>query len=299
MSAISGANTPKGSSSEHRDGWYYGDEDDGIILQPMSMKEFLKMEEAAQQQQLNAQDLKKEIGDIAARKSEVAGVMHSEVDLGDEKKTREEDSEDGEEIYQTTDVYEAELAGAMGQLEVGGGGKTAWDASNLPPPPPPPNAASPGVVPEVRGDTRDAALAQHRFPRFVEGKQYSYFNLKVVFDPKKTGFESSKTFRAPPGSLIAGRYEVDEVLGTAAFSTALQCVDLSLDDEEDEDAWVCLKVIKEGKDFFDQSLDEIKLLQYVPFDCLYLPLFAAFIPPDNLTSLSFPPPISLSPSGLI
>ena len=87
-----------------------------------------------------------------------------------------------------------------------------------------------------------------------------------MFDPKKTGFENSKTFWAPPGSLIAGRYEVDEILGTAAFSTALQCVDLSIEDdghEENDDAWVCLKVIKEGKDFFDQSLDEIKLLQYI------------------------------------
>jgi serine/threonine protein kinase len=29
------------------------------------------------------------------------------------------------------------------------------------------------------------------------------------------------------------------------------------------DQWVCLKVIKHSKDYFDQALDEIKLLQYI------------------------------------
>ena len=61
--------------------------------------------------------------------------------------------------------------------------------------------------------------------------------------------------------MIAGKYEVDSVLGTAAFSTALQCVDHHATDPEQQ--WVCLKVIKNSKDFFDQSLDEIKLLQYI------------------------------------
>ena len=44
----------------------------------------------------------------------------------------------------------------------------------------------------------------------------------MIFDPYRTGFEESKNFTAPKGSVIAGRYEVDEVLGQAAFSTALQ-----------------------------------------------------------------------------
>jgi dual specificity tyrosine-phosphorylation-regulated kinase 2/3/4 len=48
----------------------------------------------------------------------------------------------------------------------------------------------------------------------------------------------------------------------AAFSTAWQCVDLNATDGNGNE-WVCLKVIKNSKDFFDQSLDEIKLLQYI------------------------------------
>eukprot|EP00606_Chrysophyceae_sp_TOSAG23-5_P000624 GSChrysophyteH2.ASY1.ANO1.806.1 assembled CDS len=101
-----------------------------------------------------------------------------------------------------------------------------------------------------------------------DGVPQSYFNLKVIFEPYQTGFQDSQNFDPPPGTIIAGRFEVcvDEVLGTAAFSTALQCADL-LAEERDEDTWVCLKVIKYGKDYFDQSLDEIKLLQYINSHC--------------------------------
>jgi serine/threonine protein kinase len=44
-------------------------------------------------------------------------------------------------------------------------------------------------------------------------------------------------------------------LGSAAFSKAVHCVDLN------DGSLVCIKIIKNNKDFFDQSLDEIKLLR--------------------------------------
>lgn len=59
------------------------------------------------------------------------------------------------------------------------------------------------------------------------------------------------------GSIVAGRYEVLEYLGAAAFSKAVQCYDLV------GRRHVCIKIIKNNKDFLDQSLDEIKLLQYI------------------------------------
>jgi serine/threonine protein kinase len=102
-------------------------------------------------------------------------------------------------------------------------------------------------------------MGQHRF-QGTDGT-HCFFNLKVIFEPYKTGFEESKDLKHPPGTIIAGRYEVQDVLGSAAFSTALQCQDHAA--EEDEAQYVCLKVIKNNKDFFDQSLDEIKLLQYI------------------------------------
>ena len=94
-----------------------------------------------------------------------------------------------------------------------------------------------------------------------DSKFHSFFNLKVIFDPTRTGFEEVKHFSPVKGAVIAGRYEVSDVLGQAAFSTALQCADLVA--EPNEPQWVCLKVIKNNKDFFDQSMDEIKLLQYI------------------------------------
>ena len=44
-------------------------------------------------------------------------------------------------------------------------------------------------------------------------------------------------------------------MGSAAFSKAVQCLDLHTGES------VCIKIIKNNKDFFDQSLDEIKLLR--------------------------------------
>uniref|UniRef100_A0A7N2MRJ5 Protein kinase domain-containing protein n=1 Tax=Quercus lobata TaxID=97700 RepID=A0A7N2MRJ5_QUELO len=91
----------------------------------------------------------------------------------------------------------------------------------------------------------------------VDSKFLLFFvPTKVILD-LKTGFEEDKNFHVVLNSVIAGRYHVTEYLGSAAFSKAIQAHDLhtGLD--------VCVKIIKNNKDFFDQSLDEIKLLKYV------------------------------------
>jgi serine/threonine protein kinase len=51
--------------------------------------------------------------------------------------------------------------------------------------------------------------------------------------------------------------QILDFLGSAAFSRAVQALDLKTG------MLVCLKIIKNNKDYFDQSLDEIKLLKYV------------------------------------
>ena len=50
--------------------------------------------------------------------------------------------------------------------------------------------------------------------------------LKVVHERGRTGFEEHKDFPIRINSLIAARYQVKEYLGSAAFSKAVQCVDL-------------------------------------------------------------------------
>jgi len=52
-----------------------------------------------------------------------------------------------------------------------------------------------------------------------------------------------------------------EYLGSAAFSKAIWCYDLHTNEE------VCMKIIENNKDYFDQSIDEIKLLRYIKTNC--------------------------------
>lgn len=81
--------------------------------------------------------------------------------------------------------------------------------------------------------------------------------LSVIYEVGRTGFESSKDFDSSPGILVAGRYRIESHLGQAAFSKAVKAVDIHSDQA------VCLKIIKNEKDFVDQSLDEIKILKLI------------------------------------
>ena len=89
------------------------------------------------------------------------------------------------------------------------------------------------------------------------GETLVTFNLPIVHRLHRTGFEEEKDFPVRIGDVVAGRYELTEYLGSAAFSKAVQAVDLDTGDV------VCLKIVKNNKDYFDQSLDEIKLLRYI------------------------------------
>lgn len=97
------------------------------------------------------------------------------------------------------------------------------------------------------------------YPIVCENATFDCYDLKVIFDREKTGFEESKEFQIVINSVIAARYQVVEFLGSAAFSKAIQCLDLVTNQ------MVCLKIIENNKDYVDQSIDEIKLLLYV--DC--------------------------------
>jgi len=90
-----------------------------------------------------------------------------------------------------------------------------------------------------------------------------YFNLPIIYKSHVTGFEPTKDLYLEPGNVVAGQYLVENELGSAAFSTAYRCIDLNSDSSGNGEYHeeVCLKVIKNTKDFFDQSLDEIKILE--------------------------------------
>lgn len=63
------------------------------------------------------------------------------------------------------------------------------------------------------------------------------------------------------GSLVAGRQIFVDNLGSAAFSKTQMCKDIV------NETLVCLKVINNNKDYFDQSMDEIKLLRQLNANC--------------------------------
>jgi serine/threonine protein kinase len=115
------------------------------------------------------------------------------------------------------------------------------------------------------------------YPAELDGIIFDSFNLRVVYERDRTGFEESKDFPIRVNSIVAARYQVLEYIGSAAFSRAVQCLDLQTN------KMVCMKIIKNDKDFLDQSLDEIKVLKLISantdnvddkcclqlFDCFY------------------------------
>lgn len=99
------------------------------------------------------------------------------------------------------------------------------------------------------------------YPAEFDKTIYDCYNLRVVFDREKTGFEETKDFPIVINSIIGGRYQVVEYLGSAAFSKAIQCYDIHTEQ------MVCMKIIENNKDYFDQSIDEIKLLRFITANC--------------------------------
>uniref|UniRef100_A0A2P2QPN6 Uncharacterized protein MANES_07G130000 n=1 Tax=Rhizophora mucronata TaxID=61149 RepID=A0A2P2QPN6_RHIMU len=91
----------------------------------------------------------------------------------------------------------------------------------------------------------------------VQEDDYEVFNLRIIHRKNRTGFEETKDLPIVLNTVIASRYYVTEYIGSAAFSKVVQAHDLHTGID------VCLKIIKNDKDFFDQSLDEIKLLKLV------------------------------------
>ena len=106
-------------------------------------------------------------------------------------------------------------------------------------------------------DIKFPKTTNKHYPVICENTTYDCYDFKVIIDREKTGFEETKEFQIVINSVIAARYQVIEFLGSAAFSKAIQCLDLMTNQ------MVCLKIIENNKDYVDQSIDEIKLLMYV------------------------------------
>ncbi|XP_027330928.1 dual specificity tyrosine-phosphorylation-regulated kinase 4 isoform X2 [Abrus precatorius] len=109
----------------------------------------------------------------------------------------------------------------------------------------------PGIAADGEDATDDELL------KYTQEDEYEVFDLRIIHRKNRTGFEENKELPIVLNTILAGRYYVTEYLGSAAFSRVVQAHDLQTGID------VCLKIIKNDKDFFDQSLDEIKLLKLV------------------------------------
>ena len=86
-------------------------------------------------------------------------------------------------------------------------------------------------------DGSSSALCHPDFPGIrPTGKgemgDLEYFHLPIIFKSHVTGFEPTKDLVLEPGNVVASQYLVESELGSAAFSTAYRCVDLSSDGED-------------------------------------------------------------------
>ncbi|KAK7320597.1 hypothetical protein VNO77_30220 [Canavalia gladiata] len=109
--------------------------------------------------------------------------------------------------------------------------------------------------PEVAADGEDTT--DDELLKYTQEDEYEVFDLRIIHRKNRTGFEENKELPIVLNTVLAGRYYITEYLGSAAFSRVVQAHDLQTGID------VCLKIIKNDKDFFDQSLDEIKLLKLV------------------------------------
>ncbi|XP_059300071.1 uncharacterized protein LOC132052514 [Lycium ferocissimum] len=119
------------------------------------------------------------------------------------------------------------------------------------------SAREEGFGQSLEEDEEAIAVQEQVKQIMAQEEEFETFELKIVHRKNRTGFEEDKSFQVVLNSVIAGRYQVTEYLGSAAFSKAVQAHDLHTGMD------VCVKIIKNNKDFFDQSLDEIKLLKFV------------------------------------
>lgn len=90
------------------------------------------------------------------------------------------------------------------------------------------------------------------------------YQLKVIFDREKTGFEDEREMKIVINEVLAGRFQILSLLGEAQFSKAIEVIDLTSPSQKQR---YCLKMILNNKDYMDQALDEVKLLRYIKVNC--------------------------------
>ncbi|CAI5744737.1 unnamed protein product [Peronospora destructor] len=133
----------------------------------------------------------------------------------------------------------------------------------------------------------DAAGSESSEGEDGEPKEYEVYKLRIIREKNRTGFEPNQDWRPRAGTVIGNRYkvgngkkttgrllynvegvlyqcgflQVEMAIGEAVFSRTYKCIDTTTDEV------VCLKIIKNNKEYFDQGVDEIRILEYIDHNC--------------------------------
>ena len=86
------------------------------------------------------------------------------------------------------------------------------------------------------------------------------YDLKLIYDREKTGYEEEREMPIVINEVLAGRYQILSLLGQAQFSKAIEVKDLASSNQKQR---YCFKMILSNKDYLGQAFDEIKLLRYI------------------------------------
>ncbi|KAK6121887.1 hypothetical protein DH2020_044371 [Rehmannia glutinosa] len=111
--------------------------------------------------------------------------------------------------------------------------------------------------PEAAANEESGAISDELLIYDTKEDDYEIFNLRIIHRKNRTGFEENKEFPIVINKHHSGSILCYGISRIRAFSKVVQAHDLYSGMD------VCLKIIKNDKDFFDQSLDEIKLLKFV------------------------------------
>lgn len=114
---------------------------------------------------------------------------------------------------------------------------------------------------EDAGDVDEDIVDQDENELQESQDKYDIVNLRIIRQKDRTGFEPDKDLIPRVGNIVAGRYKVELAIGEAVFSRTYKCIDLQTNQR------VCLKIIKNNKEYFDQGIDEIRVLEYIAKHC--------------------------------
>lgn len=259
---LSGCLSPVGEAADPEDEWQ-DDDDPGYVMVPVTEEEMQRLQDEAEAHASRMGDLEQSMftwhSASSPDKDDERRLPSSSPPLSPDA-AAESFAEEGSlemspgGILEAVDEEGLLVAEEEAPLEVSSQAAESESESEEPPTQPTPFRGS-------RFSKRVSEVMGQSVYRGIDGL-HSYFNLKVIFEPRATGASGGRDFEGTCGAVIAGRYQVMESMASGAFATAYQCVDAeSIEDGDPQ--WVCLKVIKNNKEYFDQSLDEIKLLQYI------------------------------------